>query len=65
MGVRRINNTKKNLPKFHEFDDLVFTLENAKNAFKKKYKYKNPVETGVQNCHEIGVSAFKNLIETF
>lgn len=45
---------KRNLPKFQDFDDLICTLENAKNAFKKKYKITNPVDTAIQNCHEVG-----------
>lgn len=39
---------KRNLPKFQEYDELVFSVPNTKANYKKKYKVVTPVDTGIQ-----------------
>jgi hypothetical protein len=39
---------KRNLPKFQDFDELVFSVANTKANYKKKYKVVTPVDTGIQ-----------------
>lgn len=39
---------KRNMPKFQDYDELIFSVQNTKANYKKKYRVVNPVETGVQ-----------------
>lgn len=42
--------SKRNMPKFQDFDELVISVPNSKATYKKKYKVVSPVETAIQNC---------------
>lgn len=45
--------SKRNMPKFQDFDELIISVPCSKALYKKKYKIESPVETGTQNCLEV------------
>lgn len=48
-----LRRSKRNLPKFNDFDELIISVANQKATYKKKYKIVSPIETGTQNCLQV------------
>lgn len=52
MAAKKKRVYYSSLPKFSDYDELIFTIQQNK-TLKKKYNFINPVETGIQNTHEV------------
>jgi hypothetical protein len=52
MAAKKRRVYYSSLPKFSDFDELILSVAQNK-SLKKKYNFDNPVETGIQNTHQV------------